>query len=164
MSDEIIPDAPKDLKPLRTWREWWPGKIGVDRTGNMSGCRSKVFAAESYKKASDEMNAFFEANPGLLSTEIQPIVGMKTEGFHLLYTKYTSEEEMIEFNRVESKVRELLDKEDAVAEQQRALMEVTNAKAAKETATKEAAEAKELKRLADLGRRHEKNCGKKGTS
>jgi len=169
MKDESIPEAPKDIKPIKSWQDWWPGKIGVDRSGNMSGCRSKVFVAMTFEAASEAMNTFFEDNPGLLSTEIQPISGEVREpgrhllvGFHLLYTKYTSEEEMKAYNRVELKVQELLQAEDAQAAKNKALQEALLAKNQKEASEKAKKEEREKNRLADLGRVHERNCSKKG--
>ena len=161
MEDEI-PRAPETLKPIRTWKDWWPGKIGVDRTGNMSGCRSRVFMATTYEEASETMNKFFEDNPGLLSTEIQPVISHRQVGFHLLFTKYTSEEEMADFNRVESKVRELLEAEDVAAAKQKGLQERLAVEQLKESQAKAKADEREKNRLVELGRVHETSCKKKG--
>lgn len=150
MNDEV-PKAPETHPAVKSWKGWYPGKMGVaNERGYYPGCAFKMF------NNPDEANAWFTENVGLLVVDVQ-----LSQGFILvMYTKILDPEEKQESDDVMHEVREMLDKRraerEAREEEAKARAEESSKKAAEEA---EAAE-KELKRLAELGRRHEKNCRK----
>ncbi len=160
-----IPPPPDDLIQRR-YENWWPGKQGMDRAGNLSGCTNKVFLADdmrsdAWEHATDLMNKFFIEHPHLLSAEVKEIVGAHKVGYRVMYSKYVSQKESDNMNRVMGKVQEILEAEDAENAQAQAIQEEVQAKLIKDASEKADKDAREKNRLADLGRVHEKNCKKR---
>lgn len=144
----------------RTWREWWPGKVVISARGtSATGCKSLVLGdGKDIRVASEQFNQLFEQNEGLATVSYE-VVG---NNIHLLYTKQVAPEEMERFNRVERKVHEIIEQEDAEAEKAKAAQEAAQAALDKAVKKKEEEQRKENNRLMELGRVHEKNCSKKG--
>lgn len=154
--------APKDIQ--KKYKMWWPGAIGIsNRDASHSGCRSMVVSAGNYAAASKAVNEFFEQNKGCLAVDIQPLPldANNDASFHVLYTIYVDPERMEKMNKFYQKAEELLEAEEAEATKQAAMLELTREKMEKEKKEREEKERKENNRLIELGRVHERNCGKK---
>jgi hypothetical protein len=167
-----VPELPDNHPARLKWKDWMPGRIAMAMPwGHISGCMLKGFkpetrqtlradGAEVYEavSAAQVANEWFAANPGLLVLSLIP------HGDEILcvINKTLSPEEVDENNEISRwwdwKRNELKQERE---ERDRKARESIEA-AAKEAAEKAEAEAKETKRLAELGRRHEKNCKKKG--
>jgi len=157
--------APPANHPVHTkWKGWLPGKMGyANSQGHFPGCLIKIFRGEyrgevpeSWVEASQIANEWFAANPGLLVVDVRYGV----DAILVIFTKIIDREEQEEWDEVQYEARRLIDerKEARAAKVAEAETKANEAKVKAEAAAKE--EEKELKRLAELGRRHEKNCSK----
>lgn len=105
----------------------------------------------------DALNDFFAAHPNSLLVEFVP--HSSTEGL-LFYTYVVSAEELEEFQREQEEFRQFRAERRAKREEAEAAARAEEEKAAVEAKAKQEAEAAEILRLAELGRKHEKNCKK----
>lgn len=144
------PDGTLDIRKIQ-----YPGKINVASErgihGHFGGCAAIEFGGVI------AMNEWFAAHPGLLLVDWRPSYGSHVVA---LYTRTLTDEEIAEYNEINEEVaRTISERRETEAK----LKEENEAKVkeAEEKLKKRADdEYKELKRLAELGRRHEKNCGK----
>jgi hypothetical protein len=149
MSEVTVPEvSPENLNQPNVKHEEYPGKINfADVRGNYPGC-----AAIEFRDAI-EMNSFFADNPNRLVVAVFPtqrrFMGGVVE-FYItcLYTKILTDEEIAEFNEVQSEARRLIDERKAKREAARKLIEEEKVK-----------QLQEQKRLLDLGRKCEENHG-----
>ena len=160
---EECPKPPENHPVNTKWKGWLPGKMGyANREGHFPGCLIKLFKPEYRANvdrdvdASVVANEWFAANPGLLVVDVR----MDMDTVLVIFTKIIDREEQEEWNEVQLEARQLIDarKEKRAAMLEEAEGRQNEAKAKAEAEAKEA--EKELKRLAELGKRHEKNCKK----
>ncbi len=142
--------------------EFWPGHIKLD-TGTSErhspGNKAVVLDAGTYGSIAEKLNDFSASNPNAL---ISSIIPLSAESVLVLYTAVMSSEkirEMGELHKLAEGLYEERQKKKNEAEE--AAAKAQFAKDAQEHARVKA-EGTELARLAELGRRHEKNCAKKG--
>lgn len=160
-----VPELPATHK-AKEWKHWYPGKIGfANAVGHFSGCMLKIFHPEQMLdgdthetvEASEVANRWFAANPGMLVVEVLP---MSNTSLLVVFTKILSPEEYDENNEIMHEVSMLREKRSEERAARQAAAEEP-ARLAREKAAEEATAAeKELKRLAELGKRHERNCKK----
>ena len=161
-----VPAVPEGHKALE-WKHWYPGKIGfANAVGHYSGCMFKIFRPEMRGdvpvEASQVANEWFTVNPGMLVVEATPFGGGAVEAIFCVFTKILSPEEYDENDDIMREVGELREKRARERKERQAEAEAKANEASVKAAEEAAAAEKELKRLAELGKRHEKNCGKKG--
>ncbi len=159
-----VPTLPEN-HPAQKWEGWYPGKMNVafPERGHATGCAFKLFTGyyddtknNVYVSPDELANAWFMQNPGLLVVDVK----FETGCILIAYTKVLSKDEIDEFQEVQHEARLLIDERKAKRAE---MMEEgkKNAEAAAKAAAEQAkADEKELKRLAELGKRHEKNCKK----
>lgn len=105
----------------------------------------------------DALNYFFKEHPNSLLVDFIPL--SDTNGL-LFYTYVVSAEELEEFQREQEEFRQFRAERRAKREEAEAAARAEEEKAAVEAKAKQEAEAAEILRLAELGRKHEKNCKK----
>lgn len=157
--EDTKPAEPRAEKPKEV-KSFWPGKINYrDSTGHWPGCKAALVSVEPGEQSvADAINHFAEARPNTLVVDIR-LVG--TYDALILYTNVLSAEEIADFNEAQQIAQETIDKRKAEREALKTQAEAVVRAQAAEAQTKADAERKELERLADLGRKHEKNCGKR---
>ncbi len=144
--------------------EFWPGHIKLD-TGTSErhspGNRAVLLRTDIPEAMGVDvlLNDFSRSNPNAL---ISSIIPLSPTSLLVLYTAVMSSEkirEMGELHKLAEGLYEERQKKKNEAEEAAAKAQLLRETEAKEKAD---ADAKELARLAELGRRHEKNCkGKK---
>lgn len=105
----------------------------------------------------DALNEFFAQHPNSLLVEFLPY--SSTEGL-LFYTYVVSAEELEEFQRDQEDFRQFREERRQKRLEAEAKANEEEARVAREKQEKAEADAAELLRLAELGRKHEKNCKK----
>lgn len=119
----------------------WPGKIAYsgEIRGHYAGCRLASF------QTAEEVNDFFEQTPHVICVNLFTTA----TGIFALYTTALNADELDDLAAWGREQRQYMVERQAMRDQTK-----LDAQAA------ERAEKLELKRLAELGRRHESNCGK----
>lgn len=165
MSEEsqIKQEAPPlpEGHPVQKWSGWYPGKAGMaNERGYVPGVAFKEFRREDRNgvtlSSAEVANEWFRANPGLLIVDVR----YTASALLVAYSKILDPEEKAESDEVMHEARALIDKRKEERAEREAKAAEDQEKRDAEAAKQQEAEAKELKRLAELGRRHEKNCGK----
>lgn len=149
-------------------KDWLPGKVGYrNDVGHYPGVMLKIFRGENreipttgeqtWVDSSQVANEYFALNPGLLLVDVR----FASEDILALFTKVISAEEKEEWDEVSREARRLLDERKAERNRRQEAAEEASNAARKKAAEEAQAKEKEDKRLIELGKRHEKNCGKK---
>jgi hypothetical protein len=148
----------------------WPGYINVQSPDGRydSGCLAIALTADSATGLAAKLNAWAEApeNRGYiikhLQTSVDNSTAVATYSYTFLATTETTKEDREHLADVHNEVTKLLEERRAkkAADELDHLEKARELQAAAKVAEK--VRIRELERLAEAGRKHEANCGKKG--
>jgi hypothetical protein len=146
----------------KTWEDYWPGKIGLQTQGNMSGAKFAVFLGNDWVSCAIKLNSWFAENPGHLTWPAVPLPpdSNGSIGLGCYYSKQVDPAQMEKFNRYHTKALELVEAEDAAEAEAKAKLETMHAKSLKDAEEKQKMAMKELNALAEEGRVHRNHCKK----
>lgn len=149
-----VPSAQKEKKTEdEKVKNVWPGTLKVaNERGYFSGCTSVELDPE-------QLDIYFQDKPNHLIVHVGSPSAVNGQ-VHVIWTKTVTDEELAEFTEVQQEARAIIEERKRKRAEAEAQAQLDATKQERETAEAAKKELEELRRLADLGRKHEKNCKK----